>query len=70
MFEQNIDIIIRGSIFISDRLTYSYIFIGSMLQHVTALNYIFIGFVMQHVTGEGTTLVKQAEDAASNKKVG
>lgn len=26
-------------------------------------------FVLQHVTEEGTTLVKQAEDAASNKKV-
>jgi flagellar biogenesis protein FliO len=25
---------------------------------------------MQHVTAEGTALVKQAEDAASNKKVG
>lgn len=24
---------------------------------------------MQHVTAEGTALVKQAEDAASNKKV-
>lgn len=27
-------------------------------------------FLIQHVTNEGTTLVKQAEDAASNKKVG
>lgn len=26
-------------------------------------------FTMQHVTAEGTALVKQAEDAASNKKV-
>lgn len=26
-------------------------------------------FMMQHVTAEGTALVKQAEDAASNKKV-
>lgn len=25
--------------------------------------------MMQHVTAEGTALVKQAEDAASNKKV-
>ena len=25
--------------------------------------------IMQHVTAEGTALVKQAEDAASNKKV-
>lgn len=25
--------------------------------------------ILQHVTAEGTTLVKQAEDAASNKKV-
>lgn len=27
-------------------------------------------FLMQHVTAEGTALVKQAEDAASSKKVG
>lgn len=30
-------------------------------------NWLF--YLMQHVTAEGTALVKQAEDAASNKKV-
>lgn len=30
---------------------------------------IFPVLFMQHVTAEGTALVKQAEDAASNKKV-
>lgn len=29
----------------------------------------FIVVLLQHVTAEGTALVKQAEDAASNKKV-
>lgn len=33
-----------------------------------ACNTVFV--YLQHVTDEGTALVKQAEDAASNKKVG
>lgn len=40
----------------------------SVLVSDLACNTVFVH--LQHVTDEGTALVKQAEDAASNKKVG
>lgn len=47
-----------------------------MFYHISQVNYylmflvhVIILFTMQHVTAELTVLMKQAEDAASNKKV-
>ena len=45
-----------------------FVLIQSVLISNLAFNMVFV--YLQHVTDEGTALVKQAEDAASNKKVG